>query len=247
MADYLRVRDGSGRIIASDIMRSMRFVSKHDVLLTNPYDYINYLSSEPVHSNIVNSLIAVQSPRATWLGYGPHYSTGSGAVANRLFTMADGDLLRSYTARIFCFSTPSVTRQGGPGIRAYDSNGNICFNSADIGVRVAGVYTRNVSYTQLVNAILPYGEVFRINTGLPAGNYAVSMSPGYWCGDAVRNFNRGVTRLYRMFLTCHMIGTTIVAARANDFEMEYGYLIYDYYNQVRTLPVTFTVFDVTGL
>lgn len=112
MANYLRVRDASGRLIAHDGMKSMRFVSKHDIVVRHPVSNLSFMCSGEVPAAVSSNLIAVQSPRPVGLSFGEE-PQGLGGEVHRLYSENHGSNKSNFTARVFCFARPSTTRQGG--------------------------------------------------------------------------------------------------------------------------------------
>lgn len=257
MARYFTARDEEGRIIASDTMRGLRFIRKQDFKLI--WRDIDYNSRGPctdaLPQDVLSNLVVWRATRGIALAYSDEIggSAQSGnKYANRLISRGDRYNRQNVDATVYVLGSPTVTRTAGIGARAWDENGNPCFNTNDKFVRVAGVFKTIVNGEALLDKyrwndsdkFSPYKTII---TNLPAGRtYAVGISQGMWIGSQGKW--AGGDMLSRYCLTCTLdANNNIIILNAQDYEISYGGTITGYFRNMGNVEVTFFVMDVTGL
>lgn len=256
MARYLSAYDESGRIIASDTMRGLRFIRKETMRLEwrdNTYNFRGPISV-PLAQDQVDNILVWRAPRGIALAYTSITSSAPDAsLAYRLLSRGARSNREAFDATIYSLGKPTVSRAGGIGARAWDENGNICFNSNDQFVRVAGVYSTIVNGEALYDKYRwggsdPFSPYKTIQTGLPGGRtYAMMISQGMWIGSQGRN-SMGDTLLYRDTLTATLdSNNNIIILSAQDYNLYYSGTITGYFRNMGNVEVSFLVVDVTGL
>lgn len=256
MARYFTAKDEQNRVIASDTMRGLRFIRKQDLRLT--WRQTDYNSRGPctdaLPQDMLSNLIVWRAGRGIAHAYTDEIggSGSSGGLTHRLISRGDRYNRQNVDATVYVLGKPTVTGAGGVGARAWDENGNPCFNSNDRFVRVAGVFKTIVNGEALLdkyqwNGSDKFSPYKTITTGLPAGRtYAVGVSQGMWVGDQGKWANGDW--LSRYCLTCYLdANNNIAILQAQDWELQYSGSITGYFRNVGNVEVTFFVMDVTGL
>lgn len=257
MARYFTAKDEQNRVIASDTMRGLRFIRKQAFTLT--WSYTDWNSRGPctgaLPQDMLDNLIVWRANR----GIAHAYSDEIGGAAqsgmsyrHRLISRGDRYNRQNVDATVYVLGKPTVTGAGGVGARAWDENGNPCFNSNDRFVRVAGVFKTIVNGEALLdkyrwNDSDKFSPYKTITTGLPTGRtYAVGVSQGMWVGDQGKWASGDW--LSRYCLTCYLdANNNIAILNAQDWELQYSGSITGYFRNMGNVEVTFFVMDVTGL
>ncbi len=240
-----RLYNPQNKLVGSEHARSLTFVETRNVSVTRPSS-TQFMSD--VLTGLDDKIVFIKSPEPCGFGYqGGMRLFGSFERANYG--------VESFVAQLYVFSRPTTTVVANqPRVRVFqDVTGLVTFNSADLRAKIAGVFNQNVAAAGLRGSS-DYGNrpeflYQSLNTGLPAGNYALHVSPVPKYIYAV--FQVGPppqTRLERFVPIFRLSGTTIQTYLAEDARNFFGGSYwFTGYNEGFARSLIFTVLNLDTL